>query len=35
MHDPYVTALRGTIVSFTSDPFLIDPGKAWFTNLTG
>jgi len=28
MPDPSVKALRGTIVSFTGDPFLIDPAKA-------
>ena len=29
MPDASVTALRGTIVSFTGDPFLIDPAKAF------
>ena len=29
MADAPVTALRGTIVSFTGDPFLIDPAKSF------
>ena len=29
MPDAPVTALRGTIVSFTGDPFLVDPDKAF------
>ena len=29
MPDASVTALRGTIVSFTGDPFLIDPAEAF------
>jgi guanine deaminase len=28
MPEPSITALRGTIVSFTSDPFLVDPASA-------
>jgi hypothetical protein len=28
MPDPSITALRGTIVSFTGDPFLTDPAQA-------
>jgi guanine deaminase len=28
MTDAPITALRGTIISFTSDPFLVDPAKA-------
>ena len=28
MPEPPITALRGTIVSFTSDPLLVDPASA-------
>jgi guanine deaminase len=28
MNSPSLTALRGTIVSFTGDPFLVDPAKS-------
>jgi guanine deaminase len=29
MPDAHVTALRGTIVSFTGDPFLVDPANSF------
>jgi len=29
MADSSITALRGTLVSFTADPFLVDPAKAY------
>ena len=29
MPDATVTALRGTLVSFTDDPFLVDPARAF------
>ena len=29
MPDAHLTALRGTIVSFTGDPLLVDPAKAF------
>ena len=35
MPDASVTALRGTIVSFTGDPFLVDPDKAFVHEADG
>jgi guanine deaminase len=35
MPDAPVTALRGTIVSFTGDPFLANPAKAFMHEPDG
>ncbi len=35
MADAPVSALRGTLVSFTDDPFLVDPAQAILHDVAG